>query len=83
MYGFNCLGMAACHIGGITLHQFAGIGDGEANLESCVAMASRPAKAIVWRKCKQLIIDEISMIDGSYFEVGTIQKCIVIFIKMF
>lgn len=61
--------MAACHIGGITLHQFAGIGRGEATLENCYSMASKPAKAQIWRKCKHLIIDEISMIDGKYFEV--------------
>lgn len=62
-------GVAACHIGGITLHQFAGIGRGEATLEHCYTMASKPVKAQIWRRCKHLIIDEISMIDGKYFEV--------------
>lgn len=60
--------MAACHIGGITLHQFAGIGRGEATLENCYNMASKPLRAQIWRRCKHLIIDEISMIDGRYFE---------------
>ncbi|CAK9819368.1 ATP-dependent DNA helicase PIF1 [Anthophora quadrimaculata] len=59
-------GVAACHIGGITLHQFAGIGIGTANLERCYQMASR--NAILWRKTKHLIIDEISMVDGEYFD---------------
>ncbi|KOC66579.1 ATP-dependent DNA helicase PIF1 [Habropoda laboriosa] len=59
-------GVAACHIGGITLHQFAGIGLGTANLERCYQMASR--NAIQWRRTKHLIIDEISMVDGEYFD---------------
>lgn len=53
-------------IGGVTLHSFAGIGDGEAALTRCYDMASRVATN--WRRCKRLIIDEISMIDGKYFE---------------
>ncbi|KAG5876122.1 hypothetical protein JTB14_036162 [Gonioctena quinquepunctata] len=61
-------GVAACHIGGITLHRFAGIGSGEATLERSVELASKPPAVSIWRKCKHLIIDEISMVDGSYFE---------------
>lgn len=59
-------GVAACHIGGITLHQFAGIGLGTASLDRCYEMASR--RATLWRKTKHLIIDEISMIDADYFD---------------
>lgn len=62
------LGVAACHIGGITLHQFAGIGGGEFSLERSIQLASRPGSSTIWRKCKHLIIDEISMVDGDYFE---------------
>ncbi|KAJ8945724.1 hypothetical protein NQ314_009086 [Rhamnusium bicolor] len=61
-------GVAACHIGGVTLHQFAGIGKGEATLERSVELASKPPTVSIWRKCKHLIIDEISMVDGEYFE---------------
>ncbi|CAG9812444.1 unnamed protein product [Phaedon cochleariae] len=61
-------GVAACHIGGVTLHQFAAIGDGEATLERSVQLASKPTSIGIWRKCKHLIIDEISMVDGNYFE---------------
>ncbi|KAL1377699.1 hypothetical protein pipiens_016089 [Culex pipiens pipiens] len=61
-------GVAACLIGGTTLHSFAGIGSGEAALQRCYEMASRPASASIWRKCKRLVIDEISMVDGDYFE---------------
>lgn len=52
----------------MTLHSFAGIGAGEAVLQRCYEMASRPVTGQTWRKCKRLIIDEISMVDGKYFE---------------
>ncbi|XP_074640369.1 ATP-dependent DNA helicase PIF1-like [Tubulanus polymorphus] len=61
-------GVAACHIGGTTLHAFAGIGSGTAALQQCVELASRPAVAQQWRKCHHLIIDEISMVDGEFFD---------------
>ncbi|KAF2896924.1 hypothetical protein ILUMI_09248 [Ignelater luminosus] len=61
-------GVAACHIGGITLHQFAAIGGGDATLERSYSMASKPLASQIWRKCKHLIIDEISMISANYFE---------------
>lgn len=61
-------GVAACHIGGITLHQFAGIGLGTATLEKCFQLASRPSVTSVWRKTKHLVIDEISMVDGDFFD---------------
>jgi len=62
-------GVAACLIGGTTLHAFAGIGGGDATMQRCLELASRPASAQTWRKCKRLIIDEISMVDGQFFEV--------------
>ncbi|CAG9564653.1 unnamed protein product [Danaus chrysippus] len=62
-------GVAACHIGGTTLHAFAGIGDGSGTLENLCERATKSALvAQKWRKCKHLIIDEISMVDGLYFE---------------
>lgn len=57
-------------IGGVTLHSFAGIGAGDAGLQRCYDLASRTASAQTWRKCKRLIIDEISMVDGEFFEVS-------------
>lgn len=61
-------GVAACHIGGITLHQFAGIGLGTATMERCKQMVSKSSVGSIWRKTKHLIIDEISMVDGDYFD---------------
>lgn len=62
-------GVAACHIGGTTLHAFAGIGDGSGSIENLCERATKiPLVAQKWRKCKHLIIDEISMVDGIFFE---------------
>ncbi|XP_015188755.1 PREDICTED: ATP-dependent DNA helicase PIF1 [Polistes dominula] len=61
-------GVAACHIGGVTLHQFAGIGLGNGTLERVFQLASRPYSASVWRKTKHLIIDEISMVEADFFD---------------
>jgi ATP-dependent exoDNAse (exonuclease V) alpha subunit len=56
-------------IGGITLHAFAGIGAGTLPVTDCVAMVKKKrGVADVWKKCKHLIIDEISMVDGRFFE---------------
>ncbi|KYN05356.1 PREDICTED: ATP-dependent DNA helicase PIF1 [Cyphomyrmex costatus] len=61
-------GVAACHIGGITLHQFAGIGLGTGTKERCIQLASRPFSTSTWRKTKHLVIDEVSMVDGDFFD---------------
>lgn len=63
-------GVAACLVGGVTLHSFAGIGSGEFAFARSLQLASRPAAAQAWRKCKRLIIDEISMVDGDFFDVS-------------
>lgn len=61
-------GVAACQIGGVTLHSFAGIGSGEASIEQCIKLASRSSVIRNWKRCSTLIIDEISMVDSSFFE---------------
>jgi len=61
-------GVAAYQIGGRTLHNFAGIGAGNAEIAVCVNLAQRKAVSAQWRKCKHLIIDEVSMVDGNYFK---------------
>ena len=52
-------GVAACHVGGTTLHGFAGFKPGSGQL---------PRKKEQWRKAKRLVIDEISMVDGDWFD---------------
>jgi len=51
----------------MTLHSFAGIGSGRASLNQCIELANRSVVAAQWRKCRHLIIDEISMVHGDYF----------------
>lgn len=63
-------GLAACNIGGITLHSFAGVGLGNGTSESLIKKVKRNRKAANrWREVKVLIIDEISMIDGKFFNM--------------
>lgn len=61
-------GAAACLIGGTTLHSFAGMGTGGGTLERCVALASRDPHVSMWRRCRCLVIDEISMVDAELFD---------------
>lgn len=61
-------GLAACNIGGQTVHKYLGIGLGT---ESPQDLASKIKRQGVtkrrWRTIKVLVIDEISMIDGKLF----------------
>lgn len=62
-------GLAACNIGGVTLHSFGGIGLGKEAAPELVKKISRNAKAKQrWIRTKVLIIDEISMVDGELFD---------------
>ncbi|KAI4886040.1 hypothetical protein NFI96_007726 [Prochilodus magdalenae] len=67
-YATASTGVAACHIGGTTLHNFAGIGSGSAPLEQCLELAQRPGVRQHWTSCKHLIIDEISMVEAQFFD---------------
>ena len=62
-------GLAACNIGGVTLHSFAGIGLGKEAVPELVKKIKRNQKAkLRWMRTKVLIIDEISMVDGDLFD---------------
>ncbi|XP_030015525.1 ATP-dependent DNA helicase PIF1 [Sphaeramia orbicularis] len=61
-------GVAACHIGGTTLHSFAGIGSGSAPLDQCIELAQRPGVLQHWTSCRHLIIDEVSMVEAQFFD---------------
>ena len=67
-------GIAACHIDGITLHQFLGIGridpyaSGVAG-QILARLRKSPEKMETIRRTKVLIIDEISLIDSKLFEL--------------
>lgn len=45
-----------------------GIGSGKAPLEQCIQLAERPGVRQHWLACQHLIIDEISMVDGNFFD---------------
>ena len=62
-------GLAAFNIGGVTLHNFAGIGLGKEKVEDLIKKIGKNPKAKNrWLKTKVLVIDEISMVDGDLFD---------------
>ncbi|GMM34618.1 DNA helicase [Saccharomycopsis crataegensis] len=62
-------GLAACNIGGTTLHSFSGIGLGEATAKQLIKKVKRSKKSCEnWRRTKVLFIDEISMVDGRLLD---------------
>ncbi|KAF5615896.1 DNA repair and recombination pif1 mitochondrial [Fusarium sp. NRRL 52700] len=71
-------GLAACNIGGITLHSFSGIGLGKEDAPTLVKKIRRNPKAKNrWLRTKCLVIDEISMVDGDLFDkLSTIGRTI-------
>lgn len=62
-------GLAACNVGGVTLHSFAGIGLGKEDVPELVRKIKRNQKAKHrWMRTKVLIVDEVSMVDGDLFD---------------
>ena len=62
-------GLAACNVGGVTLHSFAGIGLGKEPVPELVRKIKRNQKAKHrWMRTKVLIVDEVSMVDGDLFD---------------
>lgn len=65
-------GIASVNIGGTTLHSWAGIGLGKEPAEKLVGKiaGNKNLSTIArrWRTVRTLIIDEISMIDGTLFD---------------
>lgn len=61
--------MAACNIGGTTIHSFGGIGLGKEPVEQLVNRVRKNAKARSrWQRAQVMIIDEVSMVDGDLFD---------------
>lgn len=62
-------GVAACNIGGLTIHSWSGVGLGTDSLEALVARNSKNHRAKQrWKKTEILVIDEISMLTASVFD---------------
>ena len=60
-------GAAAVLCRGTTLHSFAGIGLGKESTERLIMKLSKTARKR-WGQCSTLVIDEISMIDGTLLD---------------
>ena len=62
-------GIAATVIGGTTLHSFAGCGlvTREVTLDTMLSKVSRASRKR-WEACACLIVDEVSMLDGDFFD---------------
>jgi len=62
-------GIAACNIGGVTIHSFSGVGLGEGPVSNLLArvMSNTYAKQR-WRDCDILVIDEISMMPAKFLD---------------
>lgn len=71
-------GLAACNVGGVTLHSFAGIGLGKDEVPELVKKIRRNAKAKQrWLRTNVLIVDEISMVDGELFDkLENVARCV-------
>ncbi|MGH0164156.1 UNVERIFIED_CONTAM: hypothetical protein FKN15_074719 [Acipenser sinensis] len=46
----------------------ASIGSGSDPLEQCLELAQRPGVLQHWTSCRHLIIDEVSMVEGEFFD---------------
>ena len=64
------VGIAAVHVGGMTVHSFAGTGKGEdgiIELKNKVLSSQRLSRQ--WEKCRTLVIDEVSMVLHLFFDL--------------
>jgi hypothetical protein len=62
-------GIAATHIGGVTIHSWAGVRLGVGGARVLVPrVIQNEAACQRWRKAEVLVLDEVSMIDGMFFE---------------
>ena len=62
-------GLAACSIGGVTVHHWAGIGSGVGRPMSEIVDGARRKRGLQWRAATTLVIDEVSMLDGDLFDL--------------
>jgi len=59
-------GVAACNVGGTTVHAFAGVGRPDVPAAEMASVVRRRPEALSrWRRTRVLVVDEISMLDGD------------------
>ena len=62
-------GIAATHIGGVSLHNFAGIGLGHGTVEQLVTrIRGKKESNLKWQRVQALVVDEVSMLDADLFD---------------
>lgn len=70
------IGIAACNIGGVTIHSFAGIGLGIESAEELTTKIRKNKKASArWQRTKVLIIDE--GLSHIFVEISSLTNCTV------
>ena len=71
-------GLAACNIGGTTVHQFAGVGRGDGRVADLIKYVQRRSDVVSrWRQARVLVIDEIGMMPPGLFEaLNSIAKAV-------
>ncbi|TKY85837.1 hypothetical protein EX895_005378 [Sporisorium graminicola] len=62
-------GIAACNIGGVTIHSFAGIGLGKEPVTQLMSKIRKQRKSTArWQRTQVLIVDEVSMVDPALLD---------------
>ncbi len=70
MFVTSPTGIAALHVGGTTLHSFAGLGVGGGSKETqCQSVRSQEKASRRWREARALVIDEVSQLDRALLEL--------------
>jgi len=63
-----CTGVAASHFNGTTINYFAGIGKGDLSADYYAKKILNNQDTLKrWRRCRLLVIDEVSMLDANLF----------------
>ncbi len=70
MFVTSPTGIAALHVGGTTLHSFAGLGVGGGSKETqCQSVRSQDKASRRWREARALVVDEVSQLDRALLEL--------------
>ena len=63
-------GIAAINVGGVTIHSFAGIGQGRGDTRALVEKVFKNSKAkLNWTQTSTLVLDEVSMLSNELFDL--------------